>query len=253
MIIDAHFHMGTLYRSEAPGDTFWGAERVIARMDAHSVDKAVVQSASAFNLRANNDLINQELKKGKGRLIGSVRVNPNDKENCLQEIDMRIKQQGWKMIKLHPSLQCFPIDSEIAFPVFEKARELKVPVHVHACSDIFNTPAQVAIVAELFPDVTILLAHMGFSALNEQSILAARLRPNIILETAIQCMPAIIKEAVRVIGPERVVFGSDSPYVPIEMGLNVIKAAGLTRSEEEWVLGKSMQAILDKIPSYEHP
>lgn len=250
MIIDAHFHMGVPYGREAPGDKFWDADRVLARLDAQGVDMAIVQSASAYDLRTSNDAINAELKKGKGRLVGSVRVNPNDRESCLQEIDMRVRQQGWKMIKLHPSLQCFPIDSEIAFPVFEKARELKVPVHVHACSDIFNTPAQVAIAAELYPDVTILMAHMGFPALNDQSILVAKLRPNIMLETSVQFIPALIKEAVRVIGPERVVFGSDMPYIPLEAGLAVIEAAGLAKTEKEWVLGKSIQAILEKVPKY---
>jgi predicted TIM-barrel fold metal-dependent hydrolase len=250
MIIDAHCHLGVPYGREAPSDTFWGAERYLALMDKHSVEKACVQSTMAANLTASNDIVNEEIKKANGRLNGVVRVNPNDKEGSLKEIDMRVKQQGWKMIKLHPYLQGFPIDSEVAFPIFEKARELKIPVQVHTCSSFTNTPGQVAIAAELFPEVTILMSHMGMPDLVEQALIAAKLRPNIVLETALQVIPAMTKEAVRLIGPERVVFGSDSPYLSLGIGLSLIEEAGLTEAEKDWVLGKSMHAILERVPSY---
>ena len=70
---------------------------------------------------------------------------------------------------------------------------------------------------------------------------------NIWLETSgVPSLP--IKIAVKQIGPDRIVFGSDSPYGGQGghiFQLNKVKFLGLKEEEESLILGKNLSKILD--------
>ena len=232
------------------GVTYWGAEQALQTMDKNGVDKAIVCATSTTNLKAMNDSVNEEIRKAKGRLIGFVRVDPNEGEIILEEIDIRVKRQGWKGIKLHPTLSAFPLFDTRTFPVFEKAKELKVPILIHTGSEIFASPAQAALMAEVYPEVTIIMAHMGSPWLVKQSILVAKRRDNLVIDTSIQPNPMLIREAVKTIGPERVLFGSDMPFQDQYLELKKLERADLTEQELRWIRGNSITKILEKVPIY---
>jgi predicted TIM-barrel fold metal-dependent hydrolase len=69
-----------------------------------------------------------------------------------------------------------------------------------------------------------------------QAILAARHAPNLYLATTAVAEPGFIRSAVRTLGAERVVFGSNGPEMPPDLQLEVIRRAGLTPDEETKVL-----------------
>jgi predicted TIM-barrel fold metal-dependent hydrolase len=242
VVVDCHTHMGPpLYPIK---EKKWDAEELLSLMDQNGVDVAIVTSTQTADLKSANDRLQVECSKARGRLLPFVRVNPNLGKTALDEIEMRVKTQKWKGIKLHPTLSGFPIDSAIGFSVFEKASQLGVPVLVHAGSEIYNTPAQVALAAETYPDVTVIMAHMGANELVEQSIIAAKRRGNIVLDTTAQPIPALIKKAVEERGPKRVVFGSDVPYLSQKLELMKIDMAGLSHEELRWVKGDAIMEIL---------
>lgn len=232
------------------GVNYWGAEQALQTMDKNGVDKAIVCATTATIFKAMNDSVNEEIKKAEGRLIGFVRVNPNEGEPVLEEIDMRVRSQGWKGIKLHPTLSAFPLVDTQTFPVFEKAKELKVPILVHTGSETFTSPAQVALVAEIYPEVTVIMAHMGSPWLVKESILVAKRRDNVVIDTSIQPNPTLIREAVRAIGAERVLFGSDLPFQDQYLELKKLERADLTEDELRWIRGDAIAKILEKVPTY---
>lgn len=253
VVFDCHTHMGKMVWGGIwgmKGVNYWGAEQALQVMDRNDVDKAIVCATTTTSFKAMNDSVNEEIKKAEGRLIGFVRVNPNEGETVLEEIDMRVKSQGWKGIKLHPTLSAFPLVDTRTFPVFEKAKELKVPILVHTGSEIFTSPAQVALAAEIYPEVTIIMAHMGSPWLVKQSILVAKRRDNVVIDTSVQPNPILIREAVKTIGAERVLFGSDLPFQDQYLELKKLERADLTEDELRWVRGDAIAKILEKVPTY---
>ena len=84
-------------------------------------------------------------------------------------------------------------------------------------------PNRIANVAARFPEVPIIMDHMGYPDATEDAIRVAEEHPNIYLGTTIlrffkpdpsQAVPQAVADAVRRVGPERVVWGSNLPEYP---------------------------------------
>ena len=106
--------------------------------------------------------------------------------------------------------------------------------------------------AEVYPEVTIIMAHMGSPWLVKQSILVAKRRDNLVIDTSIQPNPMLIREAVKTIGPERVLFGLDMPFQSIKyLELKKLESSSILSEQELiWIRGDSITKILEKVPIY---
>lgn len=242
VVIDSHIHLG-MFEGQ-----YFGAEKVLSEMDRNGIDKAVV---SSVELSGKNDEIYEEVKKAKGRFTGFVRVDPKEGEIAVKEIEMRVKKQGFKGIKLHPMFQSFSMISEVVFPIYEVAKKLKVPVILHSGAEIYNTPSQFALAAEIYPKVTFIMSHMGQYLLVEEAILVAKRRENIILDaTATGFSVSYIKKAVKAIGAERIINGSDIPFLNQRFGFEKLELVGLAEDELRLIKGDTMESILKRVPNY---
>ena len=138
------------------------------------------------------------------------------------------KNSNLCMLKLHPSMHNYYLPSynpypnnrskELIYPVFEKARELGVPIMMHQGETPYAMPAQVAPIAEAFPDVPIVVAHSGANnipALANDAILLARTHDNIFLGTSWVQAPEL-NQMYHALGAEKIIFESDCS--PVSMG-----------------------------------
>jgi len=175
-----------------------------------------------------------------------MRVNPHLQEHPLNRIEAGVKNEGFKGIKLHPRNEAFPINSEeLAFPIAELASKLKVPLLIHTGEPDtygFAQPTLVGGLADAFPDVTMIVGHMG-KRLFEDAILVARWFENIVLETSFRS-PRNITRAVNRVGADRVVYGSDLPFGIPEIEMMKIRLCEISPEEKELVMGGSMARIL---------
>ena len=121
------------------------------------------------------------------------------------------------------------------------AREFGVPVYFHTGTPIYALPLQLAALARDFPDVSFIMGHSGFADFWYDALPAAQDAPNIILEASF-AMPSMLAQAVEVLGPERLVFGSDAPMSdPV---LELLKLRQLALPGEELILGDNMARLL---------
>ncbi len=94
--------------------------------------------------------------------------------------------------------------------IFEAARRHKIPVMVHTGMGIpLAAPSLVGPRAEQYPDVPIVLAHMGFVITAGEAVLTAKRYPNLYLETS-WSMVGDIAWAIATVGADHVMFGSDT-------------------------------------------
>jgi predicted TIM-barrel fold metal-dependent hydrolase len=110
-------------------------------------------------------------------------------------------------------------------------------------------PWRLLTLAEAFPEVTFIMAHMGGDGGFVQGNQSAQLVkdvPNIILETSTTVTDpwATFLGPAEMLGPERVILGSDAPLHHV--ALNLLKL-DLLDMDDEWrrlMLGGNMQRIL---------
>jgi hypothetical protein len=142
-----------------------------------------------------------------------------DYEKPFEELE-RIKDFGLLGIKLQPNAQRFYPDDERFFLLYEHLSELELAVAFH-CGDevvhfepMYAHPSRFKNVLESFPDLTILLAHLGgYKTWDSLSSVAGF--ENVWYDTAF--CPRNLPDAdfisvVNELGFDRVVFGTDFPW-----------------------------------------
>ena len=75
------------------------------------------------------------------------------------------------------------------------------------------------------------------------SIEIARRHPNVFLETAGMPMPTKIRDAIDVLGPTRVLYGSDMPAYHPQSEIDKVRLSGLSDELVDRVLDKNARAL----------
>lgn len=184
--------------------------------------------------------------------FGSVHPDARD---AVTELE-RIKTLGLKGIKLHPDYQNFTVDDERVFRVYEKCEELGLIVVFHAGFDplspdfIHCKPCEAAKVANKFPNLKCVFAHLGGMNLFESVYEYLAGLKNVWLDTAFLSnriddglLTAIIKKHTA----QRVLLASDLPWQRTSDAIKQIERLDLSQSEKEWIFHKSAEKLLGEI------
>jgi len=241
--IDGHAHIGPreVGAEYANMPYIYSGNELIRSMDENKVDKALVWAMrQSDDYRYANDYIAKAAKEN-SRLIPFARVNPWY-ETSAQWLENAIEKDGFKGIKLHPSDEAFDPDEGIVHPILEVAERNRVPVVFH--SGLTARPAGIGMIADRFPKVKIILAHLG-TELYTDCIFVAKKCSNVFLETS-QCpfLPRIAKQLVQRVGAERVIWGSDVPYHFQAIEKQKLELAGLAPEELRLVIAQNVLRIL---------
>jgi len=222
-IVDAHCHIGYFGGWANVGIT---AEALIELNKAFNVIQSVV---FAQDNQLTRDAVNAHPKN----FTGYVWLNPFDGEKAVNELRTAVKEWDCKGVKLHPLFQAFIADDPIVYPIMDEARRLKLPVAIHSGHPPFSLPWSIGELAEVYPDVTIVMLHMGHGhgLYIRAAINTAKRYSNIILETSGMPMHTKIKEAMDTVGDDRVIYGSDIPFHHPSVELQRVKMAGLNEEQ----------------------
>lgn len=118
------------------------------------------------------------------RFIVCVSVNPTFAEEAVSEMEKFVRGEGFKGVKLNSELHDYNIDDRITDPVMEKARELGLVASIHSATGNCH-PNRIGRLAASFPDVPIIMDHMGYPDATEDAIRVAEECPNVVLGTTI--------------------------------------------------------------------
>jgi predicted TIM-barrel fold metal-dependent hydrolase len=245
VVIDTHAHFGYLGMFGQQTDVPF--EESLAAADQAGIDKLCVSSIEAitFEMEGGNREVHRLMKQYPDRIIGFATVpSPYFGQKGLDELQRAVEILGMKGIGELETSVAYPIDIPHWVAVLKKAAALKVPVLAHA------SPFACATAAERVPDVTILLAHLGTGlglTMGEwiDTIEMAKTHPSIYLETCTSITSyGQIEMAVRELGSERIVFGTDSPLLDPAVMKAKITSADISVEAKENILGKNMARLL---------
>lgn len=253
--IDAHGHYGTyppssqLERLNPLTCEFMSASAqiVASRARAIGVQWTVVSPLSGLlprgkdvDVASANEAAHSEIPSVVG-LLQYVIVNPLQ-PNTYDQARRMLKAKWCVGIKIHPEEHCYRI-SDHGDELCEFFEEVKAPVMTHSgCPN--SLPADFVPFANRHPSVRILLAHLGNGTgdyqrpdLQVRAVQAAK-NNNLWVDTssARSVLPNLVEWAVREIGAERLLFGSDTPLYHVAMQRARIDHAEISNEAKRLIL-----------------
>ena len=252
MIIDGDVHI-----SPTPqGGNSIGIDELLRRMDRAGVAKAVTWLQPPYvrdEIDAGNAYVARAMRDHPDRILGFGWADPNlGVERAIDDVRRAVEEHGFFGVKLNGAQNDFRIDDpSLVLPVVEAVARAGVVLALHVGADAYDQthPSRVATIARAFPDLRILVVHMGGAAFHDLSAAAidvAHEHPNLTLVgSAVRAIP--ILRAVKALGAERVCFGSDTPFELMHVELAKYRAlldGEVSEPERDLILGENIARLL---------
>jgi predicted TIM-barrel fold metal-dependent hydrolase len=236
------------------------AEDLINSMDRDGVDISVIVNYSWTTHKLcveTNDYILESVARYPKRIIGFCAVNSLIDDVSLAEIERCVRGGIRGVGELRPDTQSLDYTQKnIIKPFTELIRKHKLIVLTHASDPVGHLyPGKGAATPEIlekfianFADLPVVSAHWGgglpFYTLMPEVRQALE---NVYFDTAISpylYRPEIYLQVSRLIGADRILFGSDFPVIAPSRILNEIQAAGLPEENREEILSGNARRLL---------
>jgi predicted TIM-barrel fold metal-dependent hydrolase len=200
-------------------------------------------------LRRQNDQVLQALSHYHDRAFGLVYLSGRHPEASLRELDRCVRDGPMVGVKLWIARRASAAELDA---VIGRATELKAPVLQHTWFKATgnkpgeSTPLDLAELAKRHPDARLICGHTGGDW--ELGIRAVRAYPNVVVETGgFDPTAGMVEMAVRELGPERVLFGSDAGGRSFASQLAKVQGADVPDAARRLVLGESLRQLLTPI------
>ncbi len=219
---------------EDPGSVELLADRWVAELDRHHASRVALIGSVA----GDEDSIAAAVARHPRRFVGFFAMNPAAPDG--QERARRaFGELGLRTACFFPALHRYALDSEPVTKVFEIAAAHGGAIFVH-CGHLwiearaklglasvrdlrFGDPLALAATAGQFPSVPVIIPHFGAGFFRE-ALMAADVCRNIHFDTSSSnswmkftpglTLPEVFRRALAVLGPDRLIFGTDSSFFP---------------------------------------
>jgi predicted TIM-barrel fold metal-dependent hydrolase len=204
---------------------------------------------SPDDFRKQNDQVLAAIGRYPDRAFGFVYINPKHPQESLDEINRCIADGPMVGVKLWVAAHA---DAPQLDPLVERATELKAVIFQHTWIKITgnlageSTPMDLVALAKRHPTAKLICGHTGGDW--EQGIRAVRAQPNISIDLGGGDPVAGITEmAVRELGPERVLYGSDAPGRSFASQLAKVHGAEIPDKAKQFILAANLKRLLTPI------
>jgi uncharacterized protein len=243
-IVDAHAHAGPYSLFFIPRSTPAEMTRV---MDRCGVSTALISTNLAIQLdaAAGNDETARTVTAHPGRMLGYLVVNPW--QDPMAELARWQDDPRFVGIKVHPDLHHYPLTGPRYAGVWEYAERTGRPVLTHTwLGSDYDDLSHVDTVAGRHPGANIIAGHAGVRREGVDAAIAlARRHDNVHLEICgSHGHGVLIARMVGELGPARVVYGSDFPFIDMRTSLGRVVFAELESADTALVLGGNIGRLV---------
>lgn len=267
--IDAHIHIipDDVHRANPDSEDVWTYAKLHEyreKMDALGVEKAVIMPLNdpwLMSMDFTIDAVHKNLYEMKQRYPGKfyafadidTRNTPQESVNALSKA---IEEYGLDGIKIHPNNSGVALDSDYNGAIFAFAQTGDVPVAIHCypnSDDDLCTAEQVVRVVNQYPNLTVIVSHMG--AYQWERLLST----NVYVD-----MSAVLPDYVRKLGigetktilhkfgADRLIFATDYPdnrFLPpeeiYETYFDVLNRMDFTQEEAQKIAYGNMNGVMN--------
>lgn len=227
------------------------ASDLIAQMDENDVHHAVIHMV-ALTARKVKEMNTWLISLKEPRFIKFGTVLPFQ-HDYRQEIT-RLKDNGIRGVKLQPEVQGFTVDNaELAYPLYAELQKNGMTVMFHVGGNPIpsvqqrSAPRMLLRVAQDFPELTIIAAHLGGLNMWDEAAQTLAGRENVYLETSMtygKISAPVAETIIRKHDLHHIFFGTDYPFAPIG---NCIRSAlntpFLSGEEKKALMGLNARAF----------
>ncbi|MBI4297122.1 MAG: amidohydrolase [Chloroflexi bacterium] len=238
------------------------AEELIESMDRAGVEKSValnigwVEHALCVE---TNDYLLEAAARYPHRLVPFCAVQPRAGEAAINELARCAKGGARGLGELRPDVQGYSLkDEALLTPLVSEAMRWGLIFLIHASEPVGHhypgkgtiTPDQLYAFCRLYPDLPLVAAHWGgglpfYSLMPE----VAQALKNVYFDTAASHLlyrPQIYSLVTSLVGPDKVLFGSDYPLISQAEALGRVRELGLEKEIEDLLLGGNARRLLEK-------
>ncbi|MCC8180400.1 MAG: amidohydrolase family protein [Planctomycetes bacterium] len=238
MIIDSHTYVG---------DSLLGytlqPDELIRAMDKRGICAAVacpMKGLDPYYFEPNRYIARIQ-EQYPDRIIGFARVNPHLKSAAEASLETAFDRLGLRGLVLHPWEETFAINDPLVYPLVDMAVQRRLPIMLEAGYPILSHPLQCADLASRFPDGIFIMTHGGQLDSSGWSMTDAELvmrnHGNIVMNTAGLFADELLERLPGEIGIERLIFGSHSPWLNLDLELKRLERAHIDANVRAAILG----------------
>ncbi len=207
-------------------------QALIAAMDKYGVDiacllpESMMDTTGYTNRWCSNGEMARVVETNHNRFMYQPNISPikhKGIKNTIWELEYWVKEKGARIFKFYPPEDTH-INDPMLWPFYQKAEELGIVLDIHTGfswvppgKSKYALPILLDDVARDFPKLTIVAFHMGYPHCDDLNMVALG-HPNIYpclsllvpwAITAPRKFARIIGEALRFVGPDRIIWGTD--------------------------------------------
>jgi len=257
-VFDAHLHCpaesGELWQWHTVTRNF---DEFVAYLDKTGVERGIINSQRSqgenggrpADFVAGNREVARFVEKFKGRFVGACVVNPQYLDEALKEVEYCRKQLGFVWVG---ELCNYMAPYEYTIREFELL--VKEVVRLGMVLDVHTEHEEIDYVVSKFPEATIVFPHFGdekeYENIFKRIDLVAK-HPSCYMDTSGygHDRMGMLEHAVKTIGPDRVLFGSDFSINDPSTVLARIRNSFLTDEQKAKVLAGNLEALLARFPA----
>ena len=258
-IIDMHSHIFPASIAEkviGALETFYGfrwagtgeLDDVLRSLRQAHITRCVIFSSAtkASQVESINSFVASLQSQYPELLLGFGTMHP-DYPDCRAEL-ARMRKLGLHGLKFHPDFQQFCVDDPRMLKIYEAAGEFSFPMlfHIGDYRTPYSKPERLAHVHELYPDLTLIAAHMG--GYSEWDKAWKYLIGKDIWMDISSVMPLLSVEEVRKMvlahGVDRVLFASDYPATRHDQAVQNVLKLGLPPEDNEKIFYRNAEKLL---------
>jgi hypothetical protein len=255
---------------DAPGTVDALADRWVQELDRHGVRRSVLIAS----IPGDEDSVARAVARHPSRFVGFFMFNPAAPD-AQARLARALGEHTLRGVALFPAMHKYRLDDPTVTATFEAADARKAVVFVH-CGVLsvgvrkklglpspfdlrLGDPLAVAACAQRFPSVPVIIPHFG-AGLFREALMAAEQCPNIFLDTSSSngwmkyypglSLEGIFRQALAVVGPERLLFGTDSSFFPrgwqrpvYDAQRAAMSAAGVDDEQQAKILGGNFERL----------
>ncbi len=270
MIVDCHVNiyddsqMLPLYVEQSnkarPGGFPLRSNCEIVHQAMTDVDKAIIFSLrykDSIGIDGDDEVTARAVAKHPGKFIGFACIDPR-MPDCMDLLVHAIEDLKLKGVKFGPIYNGVSLLDPRLKPIYEYLQKRNLPLTMHMGTTYGTNapircgmPADVDTVASLYPDLKMIMAHMGHPWWGE-CIVVARKNPNVFCEvSALYYRPwqyyniLICAQEYLITEWNKIFFGTDFPFTTVKDSIEGLR--NINRQLEGTSLPRISQATIDNI------
>ena len=238
--IDAHAHLGNFGSWAGVENT---PQQLLRHMEEYEIEKTLLCSRDHMG----NEQVLQAFREYPESFLPLVYLNPLEGlPTCQEKISRYVDKEGFFGIKLNPLRHAYVADDLILDPIMEEAQRRQIPVFIHSGHPPYSLPWSIALLAERFPQVKVVMIHMGHGhgVYIDAALKMATRYPNLYLEMSGMPMGVKIRQAYEEVAPDRILFGTDSPFHHPSVEIQKVLTCGLGDTAMEQIFYHNIKKLL---------